>query len=40
MILDGIFLLFALVASLIIESAVQVLVSLRQLKNIALSFLE
>ena len=40
MILDGSFLLFALVASLIMEGAIQVLVSLRQLKNIALSFLE
>lgn len=40
MILDGLFLLLALAASLVMEIAIQILVTLRQLKNLALSFLE
>ena len=40
MILDGVIILLALVAALVMEVAIQVLVSLRWFKNIALSFLE
>jgi hypothetical protein len=40
MILDGLFILLALVAALVMEFAIQILVSLRWFKNLALSFLE
>ena len=40
MILDGLFLLLAIVVALVMEAAIQVLASLRWFKSLTLSFLE